>query len=207
MPVRACVGARPEPCAGAGLVGGVTCATRARRYGQYGRGRHRPSGRAGRQGRCSIAAQRVCSSREGPGSRGARPIRGGCSRVRDGERDQSRLATYLRLARRVQILERRDRGRDSARRASDRRQSPRYLPSALVPQHRRAHLVQSRTNEALGWLADACNANPEYPTVHAWLAAAYALNGESEPAAAELAQARGLSRDGRYSSMARLKAL
>jgi hypothetical protein len=37
------------------------------------------------------------------------------------------------------------------------------------------------------------------------LGSAYALNGEIERAAAELTEARGLSRDGRYSSMSRLK--
>ena len=37
------------------------------------------------------------------------------------------------------------------------------------------------------------------------LASAYALNGEIDLAAAELAEARRLSRDGRYSSMSRLK--
>jgi hypothetical protein len=67
--------------------------------------------------------------------------------------------------------------------------------------------VQSRTNEALAWLEKAHDANPEYPTVCSWLASACALNGDIERATAELAQARRLSRDGRYSSIARLKAL
>ena len=67
----------------------------------------------------------------------------------------------------------------------------------------RLHLVQSRTNEAIVWLER--RANPQFPGVHAMLAAAYALNGEINRAAAELAEARGLSRDGRYSSMSRLK--
>jgi hypothetical protein len=39
------------------------------------------------------------------------------------------------------------------------------------------------------------------------LASAYALDGEINRAAAELAQARSLNRDRRYSSMARLKEL
>jgi hypothetical protein len=38
------------------------------------------------------------------------------------------------------------------------------------------------------------------------LAAAYALNGETERAAAELAEARKLSADDRYTSITRLKA-
>ena len=41
---------------------------------------------------------------------------------------------------------------------------------------------------------------------HAYLAAAYGISGETEHAAAELAEARKLSRDGRYSSIAQLKA-
>jgi hypothetical protein len=42
---------------------------------------------------------------------------------------------------------------------------------------------------------------------HAQLAPAYALKGESERAAAELAIARRLTRDDRYSSIARLQAV
>ena len=45
-----------------------------------------------------------------------------------------------------------------------------------------------------------------YHRIHASLAAAYALKGETERAAAELAEARRLSGDDRYSSIARLKA-
>jgi TolB-like protein/tetratricopeptide (TPR) repeat protein len=71
----------------------------------------------------------------------------------------------------------------------------------------RVHLVQSRTNDAIVWLEKACGAEPQLPSAHAWLASAYALNAESERAAAELAWARGLSRDGRYSSVTRLKAV
>ena len=41
---------------------------------------------------------------------------------------------------------------------------------------------------------------------HAYLAAAYALKGETERATAELSEARRLSRDDRYSSIARLRA-
>ena len=71
----------------------------------------------------------------------------------------------------------------------------------------RVHLLQARTNEAITWLEKARSANPQLPMVHAWLAAAYALNGEIERGAAELAWAGGLSRDGRYSSIPRLKAV
>ncbi len=51
------------------------------------------------------------------------------------------------------------------------------------------------------------DANPGLPLVHACLASAYALKGDTERAAVELAEARRLSRDGRYSSIARLKAV
>jgi hypothetical protein len=47
---------------------------------------------------------------------------------------------------------------------------------------------------------------PAVPVLHSRLAAAYALRGESERAAAELAEARRLNSDDRYSSIARLKA-
>jgi tetratricopeptide (TPR) repeat protein len=70
----------------------------------------------------------------------------------------------------------------------------------------RVHLMQSRTNEAIGWFEKTRSAEPQLSSAHAWLAAAYALDGEVERAAAELAQVRGLSRDGRYWSISRLKA-
>jgi tetratricopeptide (TPR) repeat protein len=66
-------------------------------------------------------------------------------------------------------------------------------------------LLQSRTTEAMLWLEKARNANPALPYVRSRLAAAYALNGEIERAAVELAEARNLSGDDRYSSIARLR--
>ena len=48
---------------------------------------------------------------------------------------------------------------------------------------------------------------PTLPVPHSRLAAAYALRGDTKRAAAELAEARKLVRDGRYSSIARLKAV
>ena len=69
------------------------------------------------------------------------------------------------------------------------------------------HLLQSRTDEAIVWLEKARNANPALPIVHAYLASAYALKGETERAAAELAETRRLVSDDRYSSIARLKAV
>jgi TolB-like protein/DNA-binding winged helix-turn-helix (wHTH) protein/Tfp pilus assembly protein PilF len=68
------------------------------------------------------------------------------------------------------------------------------------------HLLQSRTDDAIPWLEKARNANPVHPGPHAWLASAYALKGDNERAAAELAEARRLITDDRWSSIARLKA-
>ena len=69
------------------------------------------------------------------------------------------------------------------------------------------HLVQSRTNEAVVWLEKARNAAPAHPNIRAHLASAYALAGDTERAAAELAEARRLSADDRYSSLAHLRAV
>jgi len=71
----------------------------------------------------------------------------------------------------------------------------------------RVHLLQSRTDQAIVWLEKARNANPELPYVHSDLASAYALRGDTEHSAIELAEARRLSLDGRYSSIARLNAI
>jgi len=69
------------------------------------------------------------------------------------------------------------------------------------------HLLQSRTEEAITWFEKARNAAPTHPNHRAQLAAAYALNGEIERAATELAEARKLSAVDRFSSLARLKAV
>ena len=68
------------------------------------------------------------------------------------------------------------------------------------------HLLQSRTEEAISWLEKARSANSVSAFPHAWLASAYALRGAIDRAAAELAEARRLSFDDRYSSLARLRA-
>jgi len=68
------------------------------------------------------------------------------------------------------------------------------------------HLLQSRTDDAIIWLEKARSAMPAHQDAHAQLASAYALKGETERAAAELAEGRRLSGDARYSSIARLKA-
>jgi TolB-like protein/Tfp pilus assembly protein PilF len=69
------------------------------------------------------------------------------------------------------------------------------------------HLLQSRIDEAIVWLEKARGAMPEHPIPHASLAAAYGLRGETEHAGAELAEARRLSPDDRYSSIARVRAI
>src|SRR5215472_7999855 len=73
------------------------------------------------------------------------------------------------------------------------RLSPRD-PQIAVMDYRigEVHLLQSRTDKAISWLEKARSANPELQYVHAFLASAYALNGETERAAAELAEARRL---------------
>jgi hypothetical protein len=60
---------------------------------------------------------------------------------------------------------------------------------------------------AIFWLEKSRNANPGHPVAHVFLAAAHALRAESESAATELAEARTLSGDDRYSSVARARAL
>jgi TolB-like protein/class 3 adenylate cyclase/Flp pilus assembly protein TadD len=69
----------------------------------------------------------------------------------------------------------------------------------------RVHLLQSHTSEAIAWLEKARGANPAHPNIRIDLAAAYALEGKTDRAAAELAEARRLNADGRYSSIAHLK--
>jgi tetratricopeptide (TPR) repeat protein len=69
-----------------------------------------------------------------------------------------------------------------------------------------AHLLQSRTDEAIYWLEKARNASPRLPYVHARLASAYAIKGETARAKSELTQARTLSGDDDYSSITHLSA-
>ena len=68
------------------------------------------------------------------------------------------------------------------------------------------HLMQSRVDEAIAWLEKARSANAGLSFVHAYLAAAYALKGETERAAAELAEARRLRGEHSYASIARMAA-
>ena len=69
------------------------------------------------------------------------------------------------------------------------------------------HLLQSRTDEATIWYEKARNATPAHPEFRTFLASVYALKGESERAAAELAEARRLVGDDRYSSIAQFRAI
>lgn len=65
------------------------------------------------------------------------------------------------------------------------------------------YLLQSHTDEAIGWLERANSENAQVAFVHAYLAAGYALKGELERAHSELAQAQRLSK--LYSSLASIK--
>jgi len=69
-----------------------------------------------------------------------------------------------------------------------------------------AYLVHSHTDEAIVWFEKARKASPGVPIIRSRLAAAYALRGETERGASELAEARRLSGGGPFSSIARLKA-
>ena len=68
------------------------------------------------------------------------------------------------------------------------------------------NLLQSHTDEAILWFEKARSANPARPSPHAYLASAYALKGEADRAASELAEAQKLAHGNLYSSIARLKA-
>jgi adenylate cyclase len=67
------------------------------------------------------------------------------------------------------------------------------------------HLLQSRTDDAILWLEKARFAIPKLPFLHSLLASAYGLKGQAECAGVELAEARRLSGDARFSSLARLR--
>ena len=69
-----------------------------------------------------------------------------------------------------------------------------------------AHLRQSHIDDAILWFEKARSANAALHYVHAYLAAAYALKGETDRATAELAEARRLAGEGSWSSIARLRA-
>jgi tetratricopeptide (TPR) repeat protein len=66
------------------------------------------------------------------------------------------------------------------------------------------HLLKTRTDEAVTWLEKARSAYAGFHYIHASLAAAYALKGETKRASVALGEARRLRN--RYSSIAGLKA-
>jgi len=68
------------------------------------------------------------------------------------------------------------------------------------------HMLQSRTDEAILWLEKARSAGPAILFNQVRLASAYALRGETERAAAELAEAQRLHGGDLFSSIACLKA-
>ena len=69
-----------------------------------------------------------------------------------------------------------------------------------------AHLLQSRTDEAIVWLEKARSAAPARPFDHLALAAAYGLSDDLDRAAAEVSAARRLRGEGSFSSIAEMKA-
>jgi len=69
-----------------------------------------------------------------------------------------------------------------------------------------AHLLQSHVDKAIYWLEKARNASPRLPYIYSRLAAAHALKGDTVRAAAQLAEARSLSGDDRYSNILGLRA-
>jgi len=69
----------------------------------------------------------------------------------------------------------------------------------------RAYLLQSGIDEAITWCEKACNATPAAAIFRSFLASGYALKGDIERSAAELAAARRLVGDNRYSSIAHLR--
>jgi hypothetical protein len=68
------------------------------------------------------------------------------------------------------------------------------------------HLVQSRLDDAIFWFEKARGVNSGHPVSHIFLASTHSLKGEIERGVAELAEARRLSGDDRYLSVARVRA-
>ena len=67
------------------------------------------------------------------------------------------------------------------------------------------HMLQSHIDEAIVWFERARRANPGSRLPHAYLASAYALKGEIGRAAEQLAEARRVTADNRYSSISCLR--
>ncbi|MBV9479821.1 MAG: tetratricopeptide repeat protein [Acidobacteria bacterium] len=70
-----------------------------------------------------------------------------------------------------------------------------------------AHELQSRPDEAIVWFEKARGTIAAVPGLWTHLASAHALRGDLADAAADLAEARRLAPDDRYSSIARLRAV
>ena len=70
----------------------------------------------------------------------------------------------------------------------------------------KVHLLQSHIEQAIVWLERARIGNPGSPWPYLWLASAFALKGETDRAAAELAESRRLLGEGSFSSLAQIKA-
>jgi len=68
-----------------------------------------------------------------------------------------------------------------------------------------AHLTNAPTEGAIYWLEMARSYIPAHPNARATLASSYGLIGETQRAAAELAEARKLVSDDRFASITRLK--
>jgi len=68
------------------------------------------------------------------------------------------------------------------------------------------HLLQLRLDEAILWFEKSRTVNLEQPLPHVFLASTYSLKGEIKYATAELAEARRLTGDDSYLSIARVRA-
>jgi adenylate cyclase len=68
------------------------------------------------------------------------------------------------------------------------------------------YLLESHIEEAIPWLEKARSGNPTFADPHMFLASAYGLRGETERAAAELAEARRLRGKGSFPSIAQMRA-
>ena len=132
---------------------------------------------------------------------------GGHSRIRDGHFTKPQFRERICQSRLVQVFDGVDRGRDPLAEKALRLTPRGPFVDTLYLRIGTAHLPQSHYEDAIRWLKKARNATPWPAEVRSYLASAYALTGETEHAAAELAEARRLSPDDRYSSIARLRAV
>ena len=68
-----------------------------------------------------------------------------------------------------------------------------------------AYLFQSRADDAIVWLEKSRRANPGFPFTRLTLTSAYGLKGETDRAAAELAEALRLTGNDCFSTVARVR--